>query len=49
MLYCADEGELWYGASEKDIHFHAYYNSNEYPYEKDEMLMDDLDDWLKNQ
>ena len=49
MLYCADEGELWYGASEKDIHFHAYYDSNEYPYEKDEMLMDDLDDWLKNQ
>ena len=48
MLYCADDGELWYGTSENDINFHAYYVSNEYPYEKDEMLIDEIQTWISS-
>ena len=46
ILYCADDGELWYGSDENAIIYHAYYDSDEYPYEKDTLLMNELNEWL---
>ena len=48
MLYCVDNGELLYGSDSNSILHHAYYSSNDYPYDEDEMLMDEINAWLEN-
>ena len=48
MLYCVDNGELLYGSDSNSILHHAYYSSNDYPYDEDEMLMDEINAWLED-
>ena len=45
MVYCVNDGELWYGNSAESITYHAYYDSKEYPYVADEDMVSDISAW----
>lgn len=44
MLFCVEDGTVWYGSRENALEFCAQYVSVEYPYTIDQQLMDEISD-----
>lgn len=46
MVYCVEDGTLWYGSKQDSLNYCAQYVSMEYPFSIDEELMNQALDWL---
>ncbi|MBQ9707885.1 MAG: VanZ family protein [Firmicutes bacterium] len=47
MVYCPEDGQLWYGEGADALDYHAYYNSSEYSYDPDEELIEAVRTWME--
>ena len=47
MVYCPEDGQIWYGESADALNHHAYYDSSEYSYDPDEELIEAVRAWME--
>lgn len=46
LLYCTETGALWYGQSASSSLYHAHYEDEEHPFEMDEQLGEEIQEWV---
>lgn len=46
LVFCVEDGTLWYGSSQGEIKNCAYYEDANSQYQADENLLDDINSWL---
>lgn len=46
ILYCVDDGTVWYGSGKNTLDYCAKYANKEHPFEADEDLMDEIKTWF---
>ncbi len=47
LVYCVEDGTLWYGVEENSLEYKAEYVDEEYPFSVDEDMIDEILEWMK--
>lgn len=48
IVYCVEDGTVWYGSSKESVAYCARYESENIQYQMDEDLADEINNWLTN-
>lgn len=49
MLFCVEDGTLWYGKAHENLEKCARYDSAEDEYQVNTQLIDELNEWMTNE